>query len=317
MFVAWAGPVFYPYAYSDIFEYTFWPYAYDDGYWAYVYDDFVDSIFFVEAAPIPTTPMTAPRRAATAATPPAPRRRGPAPAPRSGPVAQVCSDPGKGITSWPFQQIEQAVRPNAEQRKLLDDVKRAAAEAAETFKASCDTNFPLTPPGRLAAMTSRLDATLQAVRIVRPALEAFYNSLSDEQKARFTAIGPDDIGKDRARAARSGQQQDAKACAGEKAGLTNLPIERIEDAVRPTQQQQGALDRLDQATTQAVGILMNACPDVVPLTPPGRLEAMEKRLEAMVQAGKTVQPAMEEFYASLSNEQKARFNTLGQQAERQ
>ena len=59
---------------------------------------------------------------------------------------------------------------------------------------------------------------------------------------------------------------------------------------------------------------MNACPDVAPLTPVGRLEAMEKRLEAMVQAGKTVQPAMEEFYASLSNEQKARFNTLGQQA---
>ena len=74
VFVAWAGPVFYPYAYSDIFEYTFWPYAYDDGYWAYVYDDFVDSIFFVEAAPIPTTPMTAPRRAVTA-TPPARRRR--------------------------------------------------------------------------------------------------------------------------------------------------------------------------------------------------------------------------------------------------
>ena len=59
---------------------------------------------------------------------------------------------------------------------------------------------------------------------------------------------------------------------------------------------------------------MNACPDVVPLTPVGRLEAMEKRLDAMVQAGKTVQPAMEEFYVSLSNEQKARFNTLGQQA---
>ncbi len=51
---------------------------------------------------------------------------------------------------------------------LLDDMKRAAAEAAEAFKASCETNFPLTPPGRLAAMTNRLDATLQAVRIVRP-----------------------------------------------------------------------------------------------------------------------------------------------------
>ena len=312
-FVAWAGPVFYPYAYSDIFEYTFWPYAYDEGYWAYFYDDFVDSIFFVEASPYSDYAYygPSPRSYTTASVP---RGSG---VPRSGVAAQICSDPGKGITSWPFAQIEQAVRPNAEQRRLLDDVKRAAAEAAETFKASCAQNFPLTPPGRLAAMTNRLDATLQAVGIVRPALEAFYNSLSDEQKARFTAIGPDDIGADRARTARSGQQQQqANACAGEKAGLTNLPIERIEDAVRPTEQQQAALDRLDQATTQAVGILMNACPDFVPLTPVGRLEAMEKRLEAMVQAGQTVQPAMEEFYALLSNEQKARFNTLGQQAER-
>jgi hypothetical protein len=36
----------------------------------------------------------------------------------------------------------------------------------------------------------------------------------------------------------------------------------------------------------------------------------------MVQAAKTVQPALEDFYASLDNEQKARFNTLGKQAER-
>jgi hypothetical protein len=43
---------------------------------------------------------------------------------------------------------------------------------------------------------------------------------------------------------------------------------------------------------------------------------MEKRLTAMVQAAKTIQPALQNFYASLSNEQKARFNTLGRQAQR-
>ena len=45
-FVPWLGPVFWPYAYSDIFNYTFWPYAYDRGYWAYAYDDFVDTVFW-------------------------------------------------------------------------------------------------------------------------------------------------------------------------------------------------------------------------------------------------------------------------------
>jgi hypothetical protein len=39
---------------------------------------------------------------------------------------------------------------------------------------------------------------------------------------------------------------------------------------------------------------------------------MEKRLEAMMQAANLVQPALDEFYATLSSEQKARFNTLGQ-----
>jgi hypothetical protein len=38
---------------------------------------------------------------------------------------------------------------------------------------------------------------------------------------------------------------------------------------------------------------------------------MEKRLEAMLAAAKTVQPALANFYNALSDEQKARFNTLG------
>ena len=42
------------------------------------------------------------------------------------------------------------------------------------------------------AMQQRLDAMLAAVRIVRPALDTFYQSLNDEQKARFNALGPDD-----------------------------------------------------------------------------------------------------------------------------
>ena len=42
-------------------------------------------------------------------------------------------------------------------------------------------------------MGLRLDAMLQAVRILRPAIEKFYQSLNDEQKARFNALGPQTI----------------------------------------------------------------------------------------------------------------------------
>jgi LTXXQ motif family protein len=54
-----------------------------------------------------------------------------------------------------------------------------------------------------------------------------------------------------------------------------------------------------------------ACPDETPITPPERPDAMEKRLQAMIDAAKTVKPALESFYSSLTSEQKARFNRIG------
>jgi LTXXQ motif family protein len=42
---------------------------------------------------------------------------------------------------------------------------------------------------------------LQAIGTVRPALDSFYNSLNDEQKAAFDAIGPERSGNKTASAA--------------------------------------------------------------------------------------------------------------------
>ena len=70
---------------------------------------------------------------------------------------------------------------------------------------------------------------------------------------------------------------------------------------------------MKDATDKAVSILQAACPEETPITPPGRLEAMEKRLQAMIDAANTVKPALADFYASLSNEQKARFNEIGKE----
>jgi iron uptake system EfeUOB component EfeO/EfeM len=159
-------------------------------------------------------------------------------------------------------------------------------------------------------MTARLDATLQAVQTVRPALEKFYDSLSDEQKERFNQLGPKNTATN---AEASAASQASETCKQPKQGLANLPIEKIEDAVNPNDAQEAQLNRLQDATTQAVSILQAACPDETPITPPGRLDAMEKRLQAMIDAAKTVKPALDGFYASLTNEQKARFDRIGQQ----
>jgi hypothetical protein len=159
-------------------------------------------------------------------------------------------------------------------------------------------------------MTARLEATLQTVQTVRPALEAFYASLSDEQKERFNELGPNSTAIN-AEAREAAQAADS--CQQPKPGLANLPIEKIEDAVNPTDAQVTELNKLQNATNKAVEIMQAACPNEIPLTPPGRLDAMEKRLQSMVDAAKTVKPALQNFYSSLSGEQKARFNRIGQQ----
>ena len=307
-FVPWYGPVFWPYAYSDVFDYAFWPSGYDEGYWDYVYDDFFDGLFWGQAGPPaeyvdaePVGPGVASRASAAPVN--------------YASVQQLCSQPGTGITAWPFADIEKKVGLNADQKSLLDQLRTAANNASAAFKASCPSEnaFPLTPPGRLTSMTTRLDATLQAVKTVRPALEAFYNSLSDEQKERFNEVGPS------TQVARAGAQttgstaQDGASCKQPKPGLANLPIDKIEDVVKPTDAQEDGLNDLQAATEKAVSIMQAACPDEMPLTPTGRLETMEKRLQAMVDAANEVKPSLTSFYTSLSSEQKARFNRIGQE----
>ncbi|HEY2419211.1 MAG TPA: Spy/CpxP family protein refolding chaperone, partial [Steroidobacteraceae bacterium] len=311
-FVPWLGPVFWPYAYSDIFDYTFWPDAYDDAYWAYAYDDLIDTVFWDPGSPYSAYASTSPDgyiEPGGAIVGSSRLRERSGLSPRA--LGQLCRNPDKGITAWPFAEIASALRPTPEQRALLDQLKSAAAQAADSLKNSCSDSYALTPPGRLRAMVDRISATLEAMRIVRPALEAFYDALSDEQRARFNTLSP------RLPATSEDQpQQDAKAesCGASKSSLTGLPIERIDAVLHPTSAQKGALDRLSEATKQAVQELQAACPDEVPVTPVGRLQAMEKRLSAMLQAANQMQPALDDFYASLTAEQKARFNTLQQVA---
>jgi hypothetical protein len=313
-FVAWFGPVFWPYAYADIFNYTFWPYGYDDGYWAYAYDDFFDGVFWGDAG-VPDAYAYAPASGYASSGGAPTTRAAAAPRPTYASVQELCRQPSNGVTAWPFGDIERKVGLNDEQKQLLGDVRRASDDAAAVFKASCpaDNAFPLTPPGRLAAMTVRLEATLQAVQTVRPALEKFYASLSDEQKERFNLLGPQNAGME---AQASVASQAADACKQPKQGLTNLPIEKIEDVLNPTDAQEAELKKLRDATNKAVSIMQTACPDETPMTPPGRLNVMEKRLQSMVDAANTVKPALENFYASLTSEQKARFNRIGQQLAR-
>ena len=296
--IGWIGPVFWPYVYYDFFDYVFWPYAYDD-FWPYAYDDVYYGIYG-NYAYIPPAAGSAPRAGSSAA------HRTVRKDDRQRRAADVCSDDATQLADWPIERISEVVQPTDVQRPALEELRTASAKAIDMLKAGCPKELPSIPTGRLAAMESRLQVMLAAVQTVRPALEGFYQSLSDEQKARFNAIAPGDDPD----AAAKDRRDLTKFCGEKTPGVTDLPIARIAQAVQPTPTQRAALDELQDASVKAAEGLKVNCPDYQTLTPTGRVEAMEKRLEATLGAVRAVQPALAKFYNSLSDEQKARFNSL-------
>src|SRR5215470_14598234 len=100
----------------------------------------------------------------------------------------LCGSSAAGFTHWRTADIAKAVKPTDAQRTQFENLKTASAKAAEMLRDTCSHDIPNTPTGRMEALDKRLDAMLSAVRTVRPALEAFYGSLSDEQKASFNSV---------------------------------------------------------------------------------------------------------------------------------
>jgi hypothetical protein len=113
-----------------------------------------------------------------------------------------------------------------------------------------------------------------------------------------------------ARTAQPASTNFAEWCGSTAPGLTDWPIDDIVAAVEPSPEQRALLDVLIHTSDKAAQDLRAACPGTVPVTPIGRLEALEQQLAALRNAVSTVQPALEKFYASLSDDQKERFSEL-------
>ncbi len=289
----WIGPWFWPYAYGDFFYYALWPYEYAsyDPFWYYGYDDIYEGIFtpydyqpYVQGAGAPA------RMSELTQT-----------------VAQSCTDEAAEVTNWPIDQIQSAVQPNQQQTALLDDLGNAIVKASDVVKSHCPARVSFTPTDRLADMQNRLEGLVQAVNLVQPPLAKFYDSLSDEQKARFNEIG----------AQTSQPSAQVKQAANPQAGCTEsvmaFPTDQIDHTVHPSDAQRSKLQALADANARAADLLKASCPSDVPVTPPDRLAAEGQHMQAMLQAVQMIRPALADFYNALSDEQKARFNTLGRQ----
>jgi len=102
----------------------------------------------------------------------------------------ACNPRAAGMAEWRADKIEAAIKPNDAQKAKLNDLRAASAKAAEAISAACTNESPTKPTERMALMEKRLDAMQQAFKTVRPAFEAFYNSLDDAQKAKLEGAGP-------------------------------------------------------------------------------------------------------------------------------
>jgi hypothetical protein len=143
---------------------------------------------------------------------------------------------------------------------------------------------------------------IQALQMVQAPLERFYSLLSDAQKARLTAMA------ESANGGASTAGGVAALCDPRAVSFAQPPVDRIERTLQPTQQQEAAFENLKAASASAAASLQASCLAKTPETPMQRIDAVEMRLNAMGQAAKEVRPALGAFYATLSDEPKARFN---------
>jgi hypothetical protein len=291
----WAGPVFWPFVLGDVFSSALWPYAYsDDPFWSY------GGTFADETADYGPGYGYAADYAPTAGGNTRPHTD----------IAQGCGGFAPGVTDFPISRIKRAVKPTPAQAAVLNDFAAAISKANAVVNASCPSAPPITLIGRLDAAQSRFDAVIRAIDIVRAPLAKFYDSLSEEQRQRLDALGAAENQSTGAPAPSSpaGDDTFVSVCRQQAASFAR-PVSHLERIVQPTPEQQVAVDALKQAAAKAADQLLSSCPAQLPATPVERLDAMKKRLAAMVQAIQITRPQLVTLYDSLSEEQKARLDS--------
>jgi hypothetical protein len=290
----WVGPLFWPFAYYDIYDYVVS--GDDSGFWDYGYGDIYAGIF----APYGNEDLSgylAPQRRST-------RLRSAAAA-----LPDLCGNMSNENAGLPVAQIRDAVQPSETQRAAVDDLAKASIKAAQTIAAACGTQgaltAALTAPGRLAMMQQRVEAMTAAVELIRPPLETLYGVLDEAQKARLNKLSDDQHKRAATKPSR------AAGCDAGHPAAAQWPAREIESSVHPNDSQAAALQAVQKAAARAADMLAAACPDDDATTPVARIESVDRRLDAMRQAINLVQDALGDFYQSLNDEQKGQFEAIG------
>jgi hypothetical protein len=274
---SWVGAVYWPSAYPDTFGYILSGAKEASAFWSHGSGDIYDSLF------VPAMASTA------VSNKPGSETQNTCTSERSPPVS--------------LDRIERTVHTTDAQRAQLNALRAALAEAGDRMRGACpDGASPQGPTARLTAMWDRLRALRQAVGLVRAPLKAAYEALNDEQKARLNAIPDASLAQGRS------EGIEPQICAASTSSVPQWPAKQIDEAVRPTDQQRASLEALTGTTAHLSAMLEASCPQRMPLTPTGRLEAVINRLDSLIYVLTLERTAFNNFYTSLSDDQKASFD---------
>jgi len=281
----WVGPLFWPFAYYDVYDYAVW--GDGMGFWGYGYRDIYAAIF---------TPYDEDELTRYLSSSHGRRFR------RLPSLARMCGDDVSELAPLPVEQIRQTMRLSEEQRGMLDELAKASVAGEKAVRASCPTEVQPTPSARLATMQQRLEAMKSAIASIRTPFEVFYESLDDDQKAELTALNDQ-------RAPFAPKVPAAQSCT--PPDVLPWPAADIEAKLHLNDAQREELGALSRMDALARNTLNFDCQPDDNLTPPDRLATADVRLDAMLDAIKWVRPALDDFFATLSDEQKAQFDMIG------
>ena len=103
-------------------------------------------------------------------------------------TGRFCDVRAAGLSQWRTRALTQMLGLDKEQQAALADLSTASVKALTLISDTCKGSVG--DKSQLSVMQSRVEALADVLKTVRPAYEAFYAKLNDNQKLRLDALGP-------------------------------------------------------------------------------------------------------------------------------
>jgi hypothetical protein len=254
-------PMASPSVYEDLLGYVLWPGDYADRLWAHGYGDIMNTLL---------APMTAAVSADQAAS-----------------MIQngMCSTKASELADQLIARTSEIIMPTPDQKAALDKLAAASGEAIDRGRAAVCAGAG----DPIKRMEDGLWTMWQATYLLRAPLEKFYDSLTQEQKAKLMGQA-------------SANQALARVCADQRGADSSG--DRLEKALLLGDQQQGRAlaEALRQQSAELIKFLATSCPREAKPTPMDRLQAAGNRMNALLYVVMSMSPAMTALYGPHNDE---------------